>query len=164
MKLNLASGLHPTDLPDWVNVDLPWRGVKDPHVFADGFALPFLVGSFDAVYLGHVLEHIDWELLPDLGCEVRRVLRPMGDVMAVGPDIVRAERTGQPEWLLDAIRVLDVGPGGHKWVADESSTVAACRLMGFRGVAPCDVAGVTAPEWPNPSCADWQCAVVAVAP
>lgn len=162
MKLNLASGLHPTNLFGWLNVDLPWHGVTSPHVYADAFRLPFLSATFDALYLGHVLEHIEFGALPALGVEVRRVMCSGASVMVVGPDIERAKETGQPSWLLDSISDLNGGPGGHKWVADEARTVEACELMGFNRVTAVDVATVTPPDWPNPTCAAWQCAVAAV--
>lgn len=164
MKLNFASGLHPTVLPGWVNVDLLWHGVTRPHVYADGFALPFHAGSFDAAYLGHVLEHIDFDVLPALGVELRRVLRPCAVVMTVGPDIDKARATNQPPSILESIADLYGGPGGHKWVATEGLTVEACVRLGLIRVAAVDVAEVMSPDWPNPTCAPWQCAVVAVAP
>ena len=55
MKLNLAHGLHPTDLPNWLNADLPWHGVKGADVYADAFRLPFRAGAFDGAYVGHFL-------------------------------------------------------------------------------------------------------------
>lgn len=164
MKLNFASGLHPTELPGWVNVDLRWHGVTGPHVYADGFALPFQAASFDAAYLGHVLEHIDFGSLPALGVELRRVLRTCAVVMTVGPDIDKAVATNQPASVLSSIADLYGGPGGHKWVATEDLTVRACEMLGLTRIAAVDVAEVEPPEWPNPTCAPWQCAVVGVTP
>lgn len=160
MRLNLASGTHPTDLPGWVNVDLPWDGVVDPDVYGDAFALPFRTGSFEAAYVGHVLEHVPWGDLPAMLGEVRRVLAPGAVVAVVGPDIELAIATCQPEWLLRAIDTLGGGPGGHKWVATETLTVEALRAV-FPTAAAVPVGRVAPPEWPNVSTAPWQCAALA---
>lgn len=162
MKLNLASGLHPTQLPDWVNIDLPWEGVATPHVYGDAMRLPFRDAAFDTAYVGHVLEHIEWDAIPAMLAELRRVLQPGATVAFVGPDIERAISTGQPEWLLRAIDTLNTGPGGHKWVADENLTVTAVRTT-FPAAVAISVADIDQPEWPNPTTADWQCAVLATA-
>lgn len=160
MKLNIASGLHPTNLPGWVNVDLPWAGVVGADVYGDAFALPFRAGCFDAAYIGHVLEHIPWDLLPVMLGELRRVLAPGATVAVVGPAIDLAVRTGQPEWLLRAIDTLGEGAGGHKWVATEALTVEALAVV-FPDAVPVPVTMFAPPRWPNPSTAPWQCAALA---
>lgn len=162
MKLNLASGLHPTGLPGWLNVDLPWDGVTGADVYGDAFALPFRCGAFDAAYLGHVLEHVPWGMLPVMLGEVRRVLHHGAPLAVVGPDIDKAVETGQPDWLLRAIDTLGEGAGGHKWVATEALTVDAMRTV-FPNTRPVPVASIDAPDWPNVSTAPWQCAALATA-
>lgn len=161
MKLNLGSGQWPTDLPDWVNTDLPWEGVKPPDVWGDAFDLPFPDNTFEAAYVGHVLEHVEWDLIPVFLGELRRVLKTPALVMFVGPDIERARETGQPQSILDAITDLNGGPGGHKWVATEALTVEAVERGGFAAV-PWPIANIAPPDWPNPTTAPWQCAVLGI--
>lgn len=158
-RLNVASGNHPSG--DWgLDVDLWFPS----DVKADIRKLPFPDATFEAVYLGHVAEHIPWpEMAPMLG-EVRRVMAPGATVMAVGPDILKAIATKQPVWLLKAIlsdpRTIDVQPGvHHAWTATEELTVDALRIGGFIDVEAVDVATVVRPLYPNPSQAPWQCAV-----
>lgn len=159
MRLNLASGQHPTALPGWINLDLPWGGVDRPHVYADGRRMPFPDGCFEAAYLGHFLEHLPWESLAGALADLHRVLRPRSPVMVVGPAIERAVSQQEPQFILEAIiGEGDEGPGGHQWVATERLTLRAMCLAGLTDVSRVDVATVLPPEWPNPTTAAWQCA------
>lgn len=165
MRLNLASGLHPSSGLDvdhdvWVDVDLPWEGVDHPHVFGNGFALPFRDAAFDAAYVGHVLEHVEYGDVAAVLLELKRVLARGAVVAVVGPDIDKAEATDQPEHILRAIDTLSEGFGGHKWVATEALTVGAMWAV-FPDARACPVSMIDQPAWPNPSTAPWQCAVLA---
>jgi len=106
-------------------------------------------------------EHVEWDALPVVLAELRRVLVRGSTVMFVGPDIVRARATGQPQHILDAITDLQGGPGGHKWIADEKLTLRAVERGGFRNAKPVPIASVTNPPYPNPTTAEWQCAIEA---
>lgn len=156
MFLNLGSGTHPTSLPNWIDVDI---GGIDPDVHANAFALPFKDSTFKRAYLGHFLEHINWADLKELGTELRRVMVSRATVMVVGPDIVKAMQTNQPESILRAISDLCEGAGGHKWVADEAKTKEAMILMGLTGLVSPNIGTVTPPTWPNSTTASWQCAI-----
>ena len=149
-------------MPGWVDVDLPWEGVVDPTVHADGFALPFRAKAFGGAYLGHVLEHIEWDRIPIFLAELQRTLTAGSVVAVVGPDVERAVRTNQPPNIISAIVTLSQGPGGHKWVATEELTLEALRTS-FEVVRAVPVATIRPPTWPNPSTAGWQCAALAVA-
>lgn len=167
MRLNLASGTWPTTLDGWLNVEIPWDGVKIDGLFVWGnaLALPFADHTFDGAYCGHVLEHATYdEELPRMLAEVLRVCRHGAPVMVVGPDIDKAVATDQPEFLLRAIDTLGDGPGGHKWVSTEALTVRALVDAGFCEVIPQDVTTVAPPEYPNVSQAPWQLAVLASVP
>ncbi len=159
-RLNVASGNHRCGSWGW-DVDLHF----DTDVKADCRRLPFPDGTFEAAYMGHFLEHVPWAEMAAVVGEVRRVLAPGAIVMAVGPDILRAITTHQPEWLVKIIlsdpRTVDVNPGvHHAWTATEELTVEALRLGGFTDLEAVDVATVRRPEWPNPAPdALWQCAV-----
>lgn len=167
MNLHVGSGNHPSNLPEWVDLDLGIYEDTPPTVFGSAFAMPFPDATFDRIYMGHLLEHLRWEdeLLEGLA-EVRRVGKPGATVMVVGPDIRKAIDTDQPDWLMRSI-VGDApadNPGGHQWVATEGLTVRALERGGLTDARAVDVAHVTRPEWPNPSQAPWQCAAVATVP
>jgi SAM-dependent methyltransferase len=76
-----------------------------PALLADGLRLPFADGSFDMVYIQHVLHHIG-----DVGralAEVRRCLRPGGVLFLVETvednPIIRWGRRLYPRWLGDEV-------------------------------------------------------------
>lgn len=162
MNLHVGSGTHPSDIPGWVDLDLCVNAETRPTVAGSAFKMPFPDGTFDRIYMGHLLEHLRWEdeLLEGLE-EVRRVARPGAEVMTVGPAMEKAVATGQPAWLLDAI--ISEAPAkdssGHQWVATEGLTVRALERGGMKNVRAVDVATIMKPQWPNVSQAPWQCAV-----
>lgn len=156
--LNVASGTHPS--AGWLNFDyLPQDGLQ---LRADVSRLPFPDATFGKVYVGHTLEHIPWEAVPEVLGEIRRVMTVGGRLAVVGPDIERALQLDVPRWLLDAILVdgPESGPGGHKWTATGLMTKVAVQTV-FPGAAEVPVTAVDKPEWPNPTTAEWQCAVLA---
>jgi ubiquinone/menaquinone biosynthesis C-methylase UbiE len=75
-------------------------GVEAEYVIADARELPFVDGSFDAVFSYSVLQHLAKEDVPRVVAEVRRVLRPGGIVWiempnARGPlNLLRQARRG----------------------------------------------------------------------
>jgi hypothetical protein len=165
--LNLGSGPHYAD--GWMNVDpiMPVPPARPPDVFASLPDLPWENDHFERAYLGHVLEHLPWATMPATLAEVRRVVRPGGQVMAVGPCLLRAIARQSPDWLILAI-VSDPrhagDPLGHAWTPTETMTVEALRIGGFVGIQVHAVADVVFPEWPNPSTAAWQTAVSGLVP
>lgn len=166
-RLTLGSGTHYAE--GWVNFDLysPGEGFREPDVRGSVFSLPFPDAVFDQVYAGHFLEHLEWDAVPDALLEVRRVCAPGAVVMVVGPCVERAVKTKQPQWLLEAIVAHWGGaPGaGHAWTPTEMLTVQALESSKlFETVKPLPVYLVDWPEWPNPSLAEWQCAVGATVP
>lgn len=83
--------------------------------------------------------------------------------MAVGPCINRALATGQPQWLLDAIRHhpdVPQHPWSHAWTPTEELTLEIMQESGLERVEVVPVGTVQHPEWPNPSIAGWQTAVI----
>lgn len=163
-RLNLASGNHPSGSWGW-DVDLNFAA----DVQADILHLPFPDRTFTAAYGGHVLEHIPWGAIPAVLGEVRRVLVPGAEVVAVGPCIHRAIQTAQPSWLIDAIlcdpRTTEPPGIHHAWTPTEELTVEAMTRGGFIDVEVLNVADVRRPDWPNPAPdAAWQCAVRARCP
>ncbi len=167
--LNLGSGPHYAE--GWVNVDLydPPEGCHKPDVYADVFHLTdcFPEGSFVACYLGHFLEHLVWDQIPDALAQVRRVCQPGAPVVAVGPCLWKAVQTRQPMSLLEAIvadpRQEPTGHG-HAWTPTTETTLEAMVLGGFPDAFVVPVVSISKPDWPNPSTAAWQVAVQAKVP
>lgn len=158
MKLNVGSGPYPA--AGWVNVDA-YHPTAD--VQASITALPFDDETAGRIYLGHVLEHLPWPSLPAALTEIRRVLRPGGTVIAVGPCMERAVLTGQPPWLLRQIvngEEPDRPGAAHQWTPTELLTVLAMQTA-LDDVRPLAVAEVRLPDWPNRCIDPWQCAVAA---
>lgn len=121
--------------------------------------LPFPDASVEAIYAGHLCEHLSLALMAQAILEWRRVLAPDGVLMVVGPDIDRAVEQDEPHWLLEQIIRHGDGPGGHAWTCSET---VLRQLLEFAGwlVEPVPVAEVRPPEWPNPEPnARWQLAL-----
>lgn len=164
--LNLGSGPHYAQ--GWTNVDLhaPEQG-KPPDAYADVFDLDMLFepDKFERAYLGHFLEHLEYQRIPDALAQVTRVVKPGGVVMAVGPCILRAVRTRQPESLLLAILADPSVPNdgrGHAWTPTTDLTMKAMAAGGLTSVTEVPIRSVVPPEWPNTETSAWQCAVSGV--
>ena len=160
MKVNVGCGDYPAPKP-WVNVDQYQGGPVNPDVVADARHLPFDDGSVDAVYCGHLLEHLTLEEgVPELLAEIRRVLKPTGRACFVGPDWDRAVADPQWEPLLPSIR--DGGnrwPGDkHLWLSTATQSLDAIRTV-FPDASEADVETLD-PYWPIPFRVTWQFAIV----
>lgn len=160
--LNVGCGTHYA--PGWVNVDAMIAPNTHPDVQAK-VPYPFPDETFERVYLGHVLEHVDWSAIPAFMAEVRRLLAPGGKVLATGPDAyrtIREWRDGAQSWEL-VVSVLEHQEKGsvhwpeavHKWNCHADRMVQILAAAGFSGVAEtADFAG-----WPVVNWSGWQCAV-----
>ena len=165
--LNVGSGPHYAD--GWCNTDiLPApKGTRDPDVLADIFdyGKTFKPESFKKAYIGHVLEHIPLELTILAVQHIAATVQTGGQVMAVGPCIDKAVATNQPGTLLKAIRHNPnepQHPWSHAWTPTEQQTLDIMDAAGFVEVRVVPIGSVIKPEWPNPSTAEWQTAVVGV--
>lgn len=165
--LNLGSGPHYAE--GWVNVDLydPPDECRPPDVKASVFELDetFPEDAFKAAYVGHFLEHLEWTRIPEALAQIRHVVQPGGTIMFVGPCIIKAALTKQPDWLLRAILSH---PGeeptghGHAWTASADLMLEAVQTV-FPEAFQVPIVSVAPPAWPNPSTAPWQAAVQAQA-
>lgn len=191
MRLNVGCGTWYID--GWTNTDTnPGAHKCDVAVTAaDPFPMTkFPDNSADQVYLGHVLEHVPWHTLYDwsrggasssgpvasLGVadflrEARRVLKPDGQLLAVGPDVYRTiRRWGQGiepwEMIESVLEHVDrddhdghlIG-GAHAWNCHEERLLTKMRANGFPDARPVDGALIDDHEWPVIGWAPWQCAV-----
>ena len=160
--INIGSGQHYA--PGWWNVDIiPTDIGKQPDQLIDIFSLPVYFDEpvFNCAYIGHVLEHIDYNKVPDALRAIADVVLPGSKIMVVGPCIDKALTTNQPQSLIDAIRAPenpDRHPWGHKWTPTEPETARAIIKAGWVPEIM-DIKEVKRPLWPNPSTACWQTAL-----
>lgn len=116
--LNLGSGPFPA--PGWINIDLV--ADRRPNVVASVLAPPFVAGSIDRVYAGHVFEHLEWETAIAGVTMCHSLLREGGEMLIVGPDLDRASwmAQGGEISLAEFDSCLfggDAEAMGHKWGA-----------------------------------------------
>ena len=162
--LNLGCGGHP--FPGWVNIDRSTgsRGFPcHPDVIADiREALPFADSSVDAVYAGHVLEHIEYEQCPQVVAEIRRVLKPEGRFAVVGPDMDRAVGEWaefQPLIWPGLVGEWSSWPGaGHQYISTAANTLPLLADA-FPEIREIPI-GELDQFWPAPSLDGWQFAFV----
>ncbi len=183
--LNVGCGTHYAAAP-WWNIDVVeedgYGGIHPDEVVPRG-TLPYPDRSCSRVMLSHLMEHVDWgDPLLAVLADCRRLLAPGGLLFAIGPDIERtlqlwkADRVGYDlvEAVLEHARVrvdLD-GPwpeARHHWNCTEGRMVMAIDAAGFEQVRPVQVPGseldhLVGQGWPVVAPADWQAAVLAVAP
>jgi len=145
----------------------PWVGVDrnaefHPDVVALAWDLPYEDGQVDAVYCGHLLEHLTlFDEVPRTLAEFRRVLRPGAPLMVVGPCMERALRERHGTDILDGIRTGwdALSPGfPHLWVCSESLLLTILSEHGWQCEAmPVENVGEF---FPIVSRVPWQCAVL----
>lgn len=173
--VNVGCGPHRAAEP-WVNLDVIENDTTHPDIVVDGDRplRQWKAKTVEAVYLGHVLEHIAWgDDLQAFLADVRRVLKDDGRVCVVGPDVYRAiERfkTGAEPWHI-VVACLEGGtaspglgewPGArHHWNCTEARVVDALTVAGFSNVTPVPLNHQTLAGWPCVSYALWQMAVLA---
>lgn len=165
MKLNVGSGQFPAS--GWVNIeaniDTALEHGADLVVSFKPDELPFKRESFDAIYCGHVLEHILWEDLRPYLEGLWHLLKPGGAFCVVGPDIYRAREGGYSDELIHRCygepSFWDGTGWPHVWTCTEQTVVNLLREM-FVSVEAVDIRNLDR-SWPTVSRAWWQCAVTA---
>jgi len=119
--LNAGCGTHYAE--GWVNADVWKDETTRPDVVVNpGDQYPFSDGYFDAVFLGHILEHIDWKQVPVFLADMRRIAKPGAPFLIVGPDIYKAIqrwKDGSEPWemVVSTLEHQDVNyqPGKTDW-------------------------------------------------
>jgi len=106
-------------------------GLGDRARTGFGQTLPWPDGSFDAVVVSEVLEHLDDTTLRATLGEVQRVLRPSGRLIGTVP----------ADEALDEQRVVcpDCGRHFHRWGHEQTFTPARMRSLLEEGFASVDV-------------------------
>lgn len=144
--LNVGCGTHYAQ--GWVNTDVWEDETTKPDVrVVAGQPYPFEENTFDAAYLGHVLEHMSWESVPFFLEDISRVVKPGAPMLFVGPDvfktIIRWSKKEEP-WtmVLSTLEHLDMNyqPGRehlwwdgahHYWNCHEQRVVTLLEKTGF---------------------------------
>lgn len=178
MKLHVGSGPHYAE--GWTNLDLntlpEWDkangGKGNPDIIGSVFDIPLADDSVDKLYCGHLLEHLSIFKAPAAVREMRRVLKPTGEICIVGPCMDKARATKQPQWLLDEIpRGWDAegSPDGfpHLWTATTELTRLVLVEGGLSNIREVSITEIKMPEWCNtapgipPLAGMWQVAFLA---
>ena len=120
--LNAGCGTHYAK--GWVNTDV-WEDelTKPDVVVKPGEPYPFGDNTFDAVYMGHVLEHISWSEVPAFLEEIKRISKPGARLLIVGPDVLKtidrwAKKQEPWDMVLSVMEHQDINtqPGReHHW-------------------------------------------------
>lgn len=104
--LNAGCGTHYA--PGWVNTDV-WSSdtTKPDIVVKTGEPYPFKKNTFDAIFLGHVIEHIPWNKVPEFMEDMKRIAKPGAPLCIVGPDVYKTihlwSTAQQPWWMVEAV-------------------------------------------------------------
>lgn len=153
LRLNIGCGEFPAK--GWINMDIHTAGPR-PDILGTIFDIPLPGESCKQVYCGHVLEHIPKEEVKSALEEVRRVLRPDGELLIVGPDRLRTK----PH---DHVLRRTIARGGRRWPGDEHQWVSTERamrdLLTDWAYTPISISKVPR-KWPVVSRAYWQFAIL----
>ena len=181
--LNVGCGTHYA--AGWLNTDYVFSDPITPDLVVDSSdPYPFDDNTFDAVYMGHVLEHIPWNDIPACLQTINRILKPGCPVMVVVPDVFKSLH----EWKNNAMdfflltTVMEHTPPGypevrssfeHHWNCNEervfkvmSKVFDNCEMVSNR--IPLDGATHffdenTGVNWPINLWTAWQTAIIGYA-
>lgn len=159
MRVNIGCG--DCYAPGWLNVDATNHRRIRKDMLGDvvaGLDLPD--GCAEAVYLGHVLEHISLDDVDTAMREVVRLLAPGGEVMAVGPDCDRARASGDRNLVAACVN------GGGRWAHDvhlwESTEGALVKILTDAGLTDVEAVPIRdvrgRGDWPLVDDVWWQAA------
>ena len=179
--LNAGCGTHYAK--GWVNTDVWENEETKPDIrVKPGEPYPFPDDHFDAVFMGHVIEHIDWPSLPAFLMEMTRVAKPDAPMLLVGPDVYRTiqlwHENKQPWWLVESVMEhQEVAPehlknhewwdgATHHWNCHEQRVADLLSQLGFTEIQSVSEQMPSGNNWPDPECkwliwpvvqkADWQ--------
>jgi hypothetical protein len=175
MQINIGCGPFRAPSP-WVNLDVVRiEGHIEPDVVVPSI-WPETWGLTGAtkVYMGHVLEHIQWELVPDFLQQVLDICEVGAEIAIVGPDI----RKSVAKWKHDQLSWDDVmgalenhtsfQPAGewdgarHQWNCYEQRVFDVAVHAGIGAIEAVPVNRSKLGAWPVTSYVDTQCCVVGI--
>lgn len=165
MRLNVGCGDFYA--PGWFNIDTTRNDIIRPDLVVESLLdMPEEIKDVTHVYMGHVLEHMPFEEIPNLLGAIWERCLPGSVFAAVGPDVQRGQvmydRGEIPKWLLEAMHKT---PGDspwnghhHLWDCTEDLMVQAVRKS---GVLSCDAVSIEShalDSFPVVARSTWQCA------
>ena len=182
--LNAGCGTHYAQ--GWVNTDV-WEdpNTKPDVLITPGEPYPFPDNHFDAIYLGHVLEHMEWHDVPAFLIDMKRIAKYEAPILVVGPDVLKTIKLwaeGKEPWhmVLSTMEHADVNyqpdreeewwdGAAHKWNCHEerlkrlfSVLEFSWEVMGHEIPNNPDQVGwydrATNVTWPVVGKHHWQCA------
>lgn len=162
MKLNVGCGEFYAD--GWFNIDV----TKNEQVSPDFVGtIDDLDGMYEAVYCGHVLEHIPYDRVHANLIAIREHMQLGAHIMCVGPDVDRAAEMFAVGTIgEETYRTCLADAGAQRWDGDyhhwncrEAELLALLEAAGFTDVHPVAVdSQYLLTEWPLVSGIGWQCA------
>jgi hypothetical protein len=182
MRSWLNIGCGPFRAPEpWINTDvIRISGNVEPDILMTSWRPAELAGTFEDVeriYLGHVLEHVRWEIVGDFLGECLELLAPGGRICVVGPDVnrnIQRYHAGQETWdqviavLEDDVHYqttpADWDGARHAWNCYEGRVVRALAAAGFVDVTALPITEEALAGWPVVAHTLHQCAAVGTKP
>jgi|JI9StandDraft_1071089.scaffolds.fasta_scaffold70458_2 predicted SAM-dependent methyltransferase len=174
MNPNLNVGCGEFSRPGWLNTDFDPSYAHPGHDFLQTTPeepFPFPDDTFERVYCGHVIEHVPYADVPYFLANVRRILRPGGELCVVGPDTFKTLHewhAGREPWDL-VTRVLEshhvlTSDDRHHWNCEEGRMVGLLQRAGFTT----EVFDMSTPQsqlstWPVVAYTAWQFGILAAA-
>lgn len=149
MYLNVGCGTHYAQ--GWTNTDVWESDTTKPDVRVTlGEPYPFDDNTFDAVYMGHVLEHLPWKDVPAFLKDIQRIAKPGAQFLVVGPDVYKTIKLwssgAQPWEMIESTmehqdvnwqpdRITEWWDGAHHhWNCHEQRVERLLNDAGFVGV------------------------------
>ena len=145
--LNAGCGTHYAK--GWVNTDVWDDGsTTKPDIKVEpGKPYPFEDNHFDAVFLGHVIEHIAWPEVPNFLLEMKRIAKPGAKFLVCGPDVFKTIKrwaNGNEPWemVLSTMEHQDINTqpeieslwwdgASHHWNCHHDRVVKLLESVGF---------------------------------
>jgi hypothetical protein len=162
MRLNIGCGDRYAE--GWHNVDHPGMPHRKDEALDLRNPLPWV--EVEYVYAGHVLEHLRVNECLSFLPRLLRCMAPGGELMVVGPDVLRAQGMAIAGTLDVTLESLKYGAGRwpgdeHRWECESRDIMSLLQVTGWSDVREVGINNV--PDmWPvadrRPQ---WQCAVTA---
>ena len=147
--LNAGCGTHYAN--GWVNTDVWESGTTRPDVkVSDKGPYPFEDNTFDAIYLGHVIEHLPWPEVVGFMKDMQRIAKPNAPLLVVGPDThktIKLWHEGTQPWSMveSVIEHQDVNfqpdrenewwdGAHHHWNCHEKRVEGLLEGLGFTNI------------------------------
>lgn len=177
--LNAGCGTHYAD--GWVNTDIWQSDTTHPDICVEpGKPYPFKQDEFDAVFLGHVLEHMPWDSVQDFLLDIKRIAKPEAPILVTGPDvyktIARWKTDDEPWFMVESVlehQDFNWQPGrqhewwdgaAHFWNCHETRVQNLLENLKFSDVQVLSDEVPSGDAWPDPLHGDLIWPIIGKAP